>query len=126
MSGALMHWSAAYVGVAWLQWTVGSLSSGVAPVWPSAGLGAVAVLLLGRRGAWVAAVGELVSNTWHGTPPLVAGVMAVGDALEALLVVALWDRWDGRRALDRTRGVVSLVTAAACAVAGAGHACYIR
>ena len=106
---ALLYFVAAMVG---LQFAV--VGSTVTLVWPSSGIALVVVLALGYRMALGIALGALLANAWMGLPILLAGGIAIGNALEAVTGVWLLTRFASlRRELDRHRDVFALIVLAA-------------
>ncbi|OGS05678.1 MAG: hypothetical protein A3G41_07245 [Elusimicrobia bacterium RIFCSPLOWO2_12_FULL_59_9] len=99
------------LGVAALYCAAAKLSLGLAfaetnasPMWPPAGIGLAAVLLLGYRAGWgillgaaVANIAEFYSNqaAGPGTILLVSTVIGAGNAAEACLGAFLFRRWIG-------------------------------
>jgi PAS domain S-box-containing protein len=82
-------------------------------VWPPTGV-ALAALLLGGYRLWPGvALGTFVANLWTGVPPLIAGFVALGNALEALTGVFLLRKLPGfRPSLDRITDVIALLVLA--------------
>lgn len=106
---ALLYFVVAIVG---LQFAV--VGSTVTLVWPSSGIALVVVLSLGYRMALGIALGALVANAWMGLPILLAGGIAIGNALEAVMGAWLLTRFASlRRELDRHRDVFALIVLAA-------------
>jgi len=107
----------AYVALAQLAWTAGTLQGNVSPVWPSAGLAVAMVVLHGRSMLLAVFLGELLANAVPGDHQLslhVAAGMAVGNALEAAVAVALLRRWRGfSTRLDSGRAVAGYSLCAA-------------
>jgi signal transduction histidine kinase len=103
-----------YFSTARLGLSLDAVSGVAAAVWPPTGIALVALLLGGSR-LWPGiACGAFLVNVSAGVPVLVAGGMAVGNTLEALVGSALLVRVVGfRPALDRLRDVVGLVVLAA-------------
>ncbi len=104
--GALLYWAVAKVGL-----SLPTLTGGVAPIWPPAGLALALVILRGPRILPAIAVGELVANATSGTPLAAATGMAVGNTFEALAGLMLL-RWVVGRTLSlhRVRDVLALGT----------------
>lgn len=107
----LLYFVSAMVG---LQFAV--VGSTVTLVWPSSGIALVIVLVFGYRMAPGIALGALLANAFMGLPILLAGSIAVGNALEALVGAWLLTRvMHMRRELDRYRDVFALIVLAAMA-----------
>lgn len=106
---ALLYFVAAIVG---LQFAV--VGSSVTLVWPSSGIALVVVLAFGYRMAWGIALGALFANVWMGLPMLLAGGIAVGNTLEAVMGAWLLTSVGSRpSALYRHRDVFALIVLAA-------------
>jgi PAS domain S-box-containing protein len=82
-------------------------------VWPPAGV-ALAALLLGGYRLWPGvALGALFADLSTGTPPLVAGFIALGNTLQALTGAFLLKRLPGfRPSLERATDVIALLVLA--------------
>ncbi len=82
-------------------------------VWPPAGL-CLAALVIGGYRLWPAiAAGALATNLWLGAPPLVAGAIATGDVLAAVLgAMALRRVLGSRRPFERCVEVLTLAVPA--------------
>lgn len=105
---ALLYFVAAIVG---LQFAV--VGSTVTLVWPSSGIALVVVLAFGYRMALGIALGALLANAWMGLPILLAGGIAIGNTLEAVMGAWLLTRFGRlRRELDRHRDVFALIVLA--------------
>jgi PAS domain S-box-containing protein len=102
-----------YVTTAKLGLSLHAVGGFATAIWPPTGLALVALVLWGYR-VWPAiALGAFLVNVWAGGPVLVAGGMALGNTLEALLgAVFLRGVIRFRPALDRLRDVAGLVGAA--------------
>ena len=103
-----------YVATAKMGLTLDAVQGFAAAVWPPTGIALVALVLYGVR-LWpgIAASAFLV-NWWAGAPVLVAGGMALGNTLEALLGTVLLTRVVRfRPTLDRLRDVLGLLVWAA-------------
>jgi signal transduction histidine kinase len=106
---AVLYFFAAMVG---LQFAV--VGSTVTLVWPSSGIALVAVLVLGYRLSAGVAIGALLANVVMGLPILLAGSVAIGNTLEAVVGAWMLTRV-GRmhKELDRHRDVFALIVLAA-------------
>ena len=104
--GALLYWAVAKLGL-----SLPTLTGGVAPIWPPAGLALALVIVRGPRILPAIAVGELVANATSGTPLAAATGMAIGNTVEALAGLLLL-RWVVGRSLvlHRVRDVIALST----------------
>src|SRR5215831_3525234 len=102
-----------YVGTAMLGLSLDAVSGFATAVWPPTGL-ALAALILGGFRLWPGiALGAFLVNLSAGAPLLVAGGMAVGNTLEALVGTWLLHRVVGfQPALERLRDVLGLVVLA--------------
>jgi integral membrane sensor domain MASE1 len=102
-----------YVSTAKLGLSLDAVSGFATAVWPPTGL-ALAALILGGFHLWPGvALGAFLVNLSAGAPLLVAGGMAVGNTLEALVGTWLLHRVVGfQPALDRLRDVFGLVVLA--------------
>src|SRR5262245_65946869 len=88
-----------YFGAAKLGFVAAFAQGNVSSIWPPTGLALAALLLFGPR-LWPGIVlGEFLANASAGTPLASAFGMGVGNALEALLGVALLHRVGFRRSL---------------------------
>src|SRR5262249_31991675 len=99
-----------YFVTAQLGLSLDAVSGFATAVWPPTGIALVALVLYGHR-LWPGiALGAFLVNLLAGAPVLVAGGMALGNTLEALLGAVLLTRVVGfRPALDRLRDVLGLV-----------------
>jgi PAS domain S-box-containing protein len=85
-----------------------------AAVWPPTGIALVALVLYGARLWPSVAVSAFLVNWWAGAPVLVAGGMALGNMLEALIGSVLLRRVVRfRPSLDRLQDVLGLLILAA-------------
>src|SRR5213075_1507197 len=91
-----------------------SLHASASPVWPPAGIGLAAILLLGYR-AWPAIfVGAFLVNLTTAGDITTSVAIASGNTLEALAGAWLVNRFaDGRNIFDRPQGVFKFALAAA-------------
>ena len=96
-----------YVATAQLGLSLDAVYGFAAAVWPPTGLALVALVLYGAR-LWPGiAVGAFLVNWSVGAPVLVAGGMALGNTLEALIGTVLLTRVVGfRPSLDRLQDVL--------------------
>ncbi len=95
-----------------------STPEGAAQFWPAAGIAVGLLLIYGRSARWPVVVGAVVAsmlaNTLAGRTGFTPLVFALSNAGEALVVVAIIERWfPGPFALDRFRNVLGLFGAAA-------------
>jgi diguanylate cyclase (GGDEF)-like protein len=94
--------------------SAGSLTGNVTPVWPPTGLALAALVLFGRRLWPGVALGALLVNGLSDVPLVVAGCMAVGNTLEALIGATLLRLIPGfHPSLGRVADVVSVAVLAA-------------
>jgi PAS domain S-box-containing protein len=103
-----------YVATAKFGLSLDAVHSVATPVWPPTGIALVA-LVLGGCHLWPGiACGAFLVNLWAGAPVPVAGGIAIGNTLEALVGTLLLQRLAGfSPALDRLRDVLGLVVLAA-------------
>jgi signal transduction histidine kinase len=106
--------AACYAVIARLGLALDAVGGLATLVWPPTGLALAALLSFGV-GDWPGvALGALTANLWVGAPPFVAGGIAVGNTVEAVLgAVLLLRGMTFRRSLDDLRSVVRLVVLAA-------------
>src|SRR5262245_24591166 len=98
-----------YFAAARLGLSLASINANVSPIWPPSGLAIAAVVLLGFR-IWPAIlVGAFLANFFTPVSAPVAGAIAIGNTLEALIAVRFLQRFGFQRALDRARDVFVLV-----------------
>src|SRR5262245_21754270 len=84
-------------------------------VWPPSGIALAALVLYGAKLWPGVALGAFAVNLWVGAPPAVAGGIAVGNTLEAVLGAWTLTRIIGFHAsLERLRDVIALVALPAC------------
>ncbi|HET9386600.1 MAG TPA: MASE1 domain-containing protein [Gemmatimonadales bacterium] len=99
-----------YVAVARLGLQLDPVSRFATFVWPPTGLSLAALLLFGSRLWPGVALGAVVANVLTGAPLLVAGGIAVGNTLEALIGASALSRIPRfRRGLDRVVDVLALI-----------------
>ena len=103
-----------YVLTAKMGLALDAVNGFAAAVWPPTGIALVALVLYGAR-LWPSiAVSAFLVNWWAGAPVLVAGGMALGNTLEALIGSVLLRRVVRfRPSLDRLRDVLGLLMLAA-------------
>jgi len=108
--------AAVYFVSAKLGFTLASVAEQVTAVWPPTGISLAVVLLFGYR-VWPGILaGAFVANLTTNEPPAVAGVIALGNTLEALTGAWVLRRLLGfDNSLERIRDVVGLVVLAAAA-----------
>jgi len=106
--------SVLYVATARVGLALDAVGGVAAPIWPPSGLALAALVLYGPR-LWPGiAVGAFLVNLLVGAPVLVAGGIAVGNTLEALVGAVLLARVVGfRPALARLQDALGLVGLAA-------------
>ena len=98
-----------YAVLARLGLALDAVSGFAALVWPPSGL-SLAALVLGGMRLWPGVMlGAFVANATAGAPPVIAGCIAVGNTLEAVVAVMMLSRVGFRPALDRVRDVAALV-----------------
>src|SRR4029453_5505215 len=102
-----------YVVTAQMGLTLDAVNGFAAAVWPPTGLALVALVLYGPHLWPSVALSAFFVNWWAGAPVLVAGGMALGNTLEALLGSVLLTRVVRfRPALARLRDVLGLLVLA--------------
>jgi signal transduction histidine kinase/integral membrane sensor domain MASE1 len=106
--------AAVYFASARLGFTLAFVAEQVTTVWPPAGISLAAVLIFGYR-VWPGILaGALLANLTAHEPVPVAGVIALGNTLEALTGAWLLRRFVAfDRSLERIRDVLGLVALAA-------------
>ena len=103
-----------YVATAKLGLSLDAVHSVATAVWPPTGIALMALVLGGYRLWPGVAGGAFLVNLWAGAPVPVAGGIALGNTLEALVGTVLLQRLVGfSPALDRLRDVLGLVVLAA-------------
>jgi len=85
----------------------------VTAVWPPTGFALAAVLLLGRRSAPGILLGAFLANATAGEPLWVAGAIALGNTLEAMIGAMLLQQVGFDRGLRRDRDVIALIAVVA-------------
>ena len=103
-----------YYGAARLGLRYASIGQSISLVWPPTGLALAALVVLGRR-AWPGiAIGAFLANAGTSIPLGVAGAIAAGNTLEALIAATLLTRVAGDRPrLDAMATVRTLILVAA-------------
>jgi PAS domain S-box-containing protein len=103
-----------YFATAKFGLSLDAVSGFAAAVWPPTGVALAALVLYGYR-LWPGiALGAFLVNLSAGAPVLVAGGMALGNTLEALVGTVLLERVVGfRPSLDRLQDVLGLIALAA-------------
>ncbi|HET9727425.1 MAG TPA: MASE1 domain-containing protein, partial [Gemmatimonadales bacterium] len=106
---AVVYYAAARLGLRYA-----SIGQSISLVWPPTGLALAALVLLGRR-AWPGiAAGAFFANAATSVPLWVAGAIAAGNTLEAVVATTLVIRGAGERPrLDAMATVRTLILAAA-------------
>lgn len=106
--------AACYAVIARLGLALDAVGGLATLVWPPTGLALAALVVFGRDDWPAVALGALAANLWVRAPPLVAGGIAIGNTLEAVIGAALVTRAGlFRRSLDDLRSVARLVVFAA-------------
>src|SRR5207253_5366464 len=101
-------------GAAKLGLSLAFVAEQVTIVWPASGIALAVVLLFGYRFWPGVALGAFLANWTVHEPPLVAGGIAVGNTLEAVVGAWLLRRFVGfDNSLERLKDVFGLVTLAA-------------
>jgi PAS domain S-box-containing protein len=115
---AVIYFAAAKFGL-----SLASVHTNVSPVWPPTGIAVAAVLLLGYR-MWPGIfLGAFLSNFLTPVPVASAGLIAVGNTLEAVCAVWALNGLGFHRSFDRARDVfkfaaVMLICTMLCATIG--------
>jgi len=102
-----------YVACAKLGLALAIRAQQVTAVWPPTGFALAAVLLLGRRSVPGILLGAFLANATAHEPLWVAGGIAVGNTLEALVGAAILRRVGFDFRLARVRDVIALIGAVA-------------
>ncbi len=104
---------AVYVGAAKLGLLLASVHGNVSPVWPATGLAMSVIVLFGYR-FWAAiAMGAFLANTMTSLPLAAAAGIGVGNMLEAVAGVAVFDYFRRRAYLGLLSDPCAIVAAAA-------------
>jgi PAS domain S-box-containing protein len=113
---AVVYYAAARLGLRFA-----TIGQSISLVWPPTGIALAALLIFGR-GAWPGiAIGAFLANAATPVPPPIAGMIAAGNALEAILGATLLVRIAGSAPrLDSMRTVRTLILLAAPAGALVG------
>jgi signal transduction histidine kinase len=111
--------AAAYFGGAKLGLSLAVAHGVITPVWPPTGIAIAALLLFGPRYWPAVAIGALAGNATSGVSIWVAGAIAVGNTLEALVAYYLLRSAGFRRTFERVQDVLAFAVCAlaSCAVA---------
>jgi signal transduction histidine kinase len=99
-----------YIALGRAGLSLDAVSSFATLVWAPTGIALAALVYFGR-GVWPGvAVGAFILNLWNGAPPLVAGGIAFGNTLEAVVGAALFE-WAVQPTipLRRLRQVIAFV-----------------
>jgi signal transduction histidine kinase len=105
--------AAIYVGAARLGLRMDAVSGFATLVWPPTGIALAALVVLGP-GLWPGVmIGAFVANVWSGAPAPVAGGIAIGNTLEAVIGASALRRLGFRPPLARVRDVSLLIALAA-------------
>ena len=78
-------------------------------VWPPTGFAIAALLLLGKRNSFGVFLGAFIANATAGEPFWVAGGIAAGNTMEALIAAALLQRLEFDPRIARVRDVLLLI-----------------
>lgn len=112
-----MKWSLAvallYVICAKIGLALAIRAQQVTAVWPPTGFAIAAVVILGRRAAPGILLGAFIANATADEPLWVAGGIALGNTLEAMIGATILRRIGFDRRLERTRDVLALIGAVA-------------
>lgn len=101
-----------YFAAAKLGLSLASVHTNVSPVWPPTGIALAAVLVLGYR-MWPGIfLGAFLANFLTPVPIASAGVIAVGNTLEALIAAYALNAVGFRKSLSQARDVLKFVIAA--------------
>ena len=106
---AALYWAAAWIGLRYV-----TIGHSVSLVWPPAGIGFAALVLLGPRHWPGVALGAFLANAATPVPLAAAACIALGNTAEALLAAFVLRRVSGARPqLEEPRQVRHLLFAAA-------------
>ena len=101
-----------YVATAKLGLAFDAVSGFASLVWPRTGISLAALVLFGPR-VWPGiAIGAFAVNLWVGAPPWVAGGIAIGNTLEAVVGAYALRLCGFDRSFGRLRDVISFVLTA--------------
>ena len=103
--------AALYVICAKLGLALAFRAQQVTAVWPPTGFAIAAVLLFGRRSAPGILLGAFLANATAGEPLWVAGTIALGNTLEAMIGSLILQRVGFDRRMMRGRDIVALMAA---------------
>ncbi len=106
--------AAAYVLAAKLGLSLAYSTAQITAVWPPSGIALVAIFILGYRYSPAIFVGAFVANVLTREPALVAGGLAVGNTMEALVATLILKKWVGFKG-KFTKPKMVLGFGAACA-----------
>src|SRR2546425_5729969 len=98
-----------YIGCAKLGLALAFRAAQVTAVWPPTGFAIAAVLLLGRRSIPGILIGAFLANATAHEPLWVAGGIAIGNTLEALVGAAILRLVGFDVRLARVRDVIALI-----------------
>ena len=100
-----------YIGCAKLGLALAFRAAQVTAVWPPTGFAIAAVLLLGRQSIPGILIGAFLANATAHEPLWVAGGIAIGNTLEAVVGATLLQRLGFDSQLARVRDVIALLVA---------------
>ncbi len=123
--GKVLFVAAAYVATAKLGLHFATIHGNVTPIWPPAGIGMAALVLMGWR-VWPGVfLGAFLANLWTDVSVVTAGAIAIGNTLEGILGAAMIRRAVGASTrLEDVREIMAFVVIglAASTVAATGGA----
>src|SRR5438876_9240070 len=100
-----------YIGCAKLGLALAFRAAQVTAVWPPTGFAIAAVLLLGRQSIPGILIGAFLANATAHEPLWVAGGIAIGNTLEAVVGATLLQRLGFDSQLARVRDMIALLVA---------------
>ena len=107
--GGLSLLAGLYLAAAKMSFALAFTNTSIAPVWLPSGLAVAAVVVFGPRLALGVLIGAFAFNALTPVPLGVAGLIAVGNAAEAMCAGLLLRRAGFRPRVDRVRDVLALV-----------------
>jgi PAS domain S-box-containing protein len=105
---AVLGLAAVYVAAAKLGLSLEVAQGNATPVWPPTGIALAALLILGPRMWPGVLLGAFIANATTPIPLWTAGLIAVGNASEAVIGALLLRRFGFRNSLDRVKDVLAL------------------